>query len=147
MHRRSESVLAIAFRHDIRSLLHLWTGIAHGDAEPGARKHRDIVAAVADDRDFRRRNGQQLRELGEGVTLVGARTRDIEIIRLRAHDRRLSTQGDPQIRLALDERLRVLAHPDDLGDVEDIFEARDHGRPEFYGALLMLDIWRVGVAN
>ena len=61
--RVGEAFFAIAVRHEIRSLLHLRTGIAHGDAETAPLEHRDIVAAVADDGDFRQRNRQQLRDL------------------------------------------------------------------------------------
>jgi hypothetical protein len=50
--RASETILAIAFSYEIRCLLHLRTGITHGDAETTSRKHRDIIAAVADGGDF-----------------------------------------------------------------------------------------------
>ena len=50
--RASETILAIAFSYEIRCLLHLRTGITHGDAETTSRKHRNVIAAVADGGDF-----------------------------------------------------------------------------------------------
>ena len=58
LNRASETILAIAFRYEIRCSLHLRTGIAHGDAETTSRKHRDVIAAVADGGDFPQWNTQ-----------------------------------------------------------------------------------------
>ncbi len=41
--RVGESVFAVAVGHEIRRRAHRRTGIAHGDAEPAALEHRDIV--------------------------------------------------------------------------------------------------------
>ena len=84
--RVGEAILAIAVRHEIRCLLHLRTGIAHGDAQTAPLEHRDIVAAVADDGDLRQRNAQQLREFRQRVAFVGERMGDVEVVGLRTSD-------------------------------------------------------------
>ena len=52
----SETVFAVATGYKIGRPLHFATGIAHGDTETAALKHRDVVVPVADGDDLRQRN-------------------------------------------------------------------------------------------
>jgi hypothetical protein len=68
--RIGEAILLIAVGHEIRGPPHLRTGIAHRDGKTTPLEHGDIVAAIADDGDFRQRYSQQLRELRQCDALV-----------------------------------------------------------------------------
>ena len=105
--RVGEAFFAIAVRHEIRGLLHLRTGIAHGNAETTPLEHRDIVAAVADDGDLRQRNGQQLRDLRQCGAFVGERMGDVEVVGLRTGDGSIIGERGAHIALTPCEKLEI----------------------------------------
>ena len=113
--RVGEAFFAIAVRHEIRGLLHLRTGIAHGNAETAPLEHRDIVAAIADDGDLRQRNGQQLRDLRQCGAFVGERMGDVEVVGLRTSDGSIIGERGAHIALTPCEKLEIPADADDLG--------------------------------
>jgi hypothetical protein len=146
--RVGEAVLAIAVRHEIRSPLHLRTGIAHRNAKTTPLEHRNIIAAIADDGDLRQRNSQQPREFRQCDPLVGKRMGNVEVVRLRTSNGSLISQRGSQISLTLCNELEVLADPDDLGGyVEDMSEIVDHRRSEPHRVFLEPDIRPVGVPH
>ena len=83
-----KAILIVAVGHEIRRALHIGISIAHRNAQPASFEHRDVVAAIADDGDLRGRDGEQLRQRGQRDALVGERMGEVEVVRLRAGDRR-----------------------------------------------------------
>ena len=130
------------------ALLHLRTGIAHGNAETAPLEHRDIVAAIADNGDLRQRNGQQLRDFRQCGAFVGERMGDVEVVWLRTSDGSIIGERGAHIALTPCEKLEIPADADDLGStIEGGFEVLDDLRPKSHRPLLEADIRRVGVAH
>jgi hypothetical protein len=136
--RVGEAILAIAVRHEIRFSLHLRTGIAHGDAETAPLEHRDIIAAVADDGDFRQRNSQQLRDLRQCDTLVGERVGDVEVVGLRTDDGSAVSRARPAhcARTAREARNSLLTPTILAAASRAESEILDDCRPESHRAFL-----------
>src|ERR1700688_1613199 len=80
--RVGEAIVAIAVGHKIRSLPHLLTRVAHGNAKTSPLEHRTIIATVTNDGNLRQRDSQQLRQLRQCDALVGKRMANVEIVRL-----------------------------------------------------------------
>src|SRR5665213_4005554 len=57
----SETFGLVAVGHRTCPRLYLVARIAHSDAKTSTLEHRDIIAAVTDDCNFRQRHAQQLR--------------------------------------------------------------------------------------
>ena len=70
--RVSEIIFAIAVRHEIRSPPHLRTGIAHCNAKTTLLEYRDIIAAIADDGDLRKRNSQSVASSDNATPLLAS---------------------------------------------------------------------------
>src|SRR5664279_4521841 len=113
--RIGEAIVVIALSHEVRGPLNRRTGVAHGNAETASLEHRDVIAAVANDRDLRKRNRQQLRYLRQRDAFVGERMGDVKVVRLRARHSRLIGKHGPRVALAPREDLEFLADADDLG--------------------------------
>ena len=132
-----KAVLAVGIGHEVRRALHLRIAIAHRNAQAAALEHRDVVAAITDDRDLVFRNAQQLRKLGQCDALVGERVGEVEVVRLRAGDRRPIRQREVGVLLQPGQEIEILADRHDLGDrVERAVKILDDDRRVPDGMLL-----------
>ena len=104
--------------------------LPHGNRQPRHRKHRRVVATIANHRRLLQRHAQVLGQRLQCLTLVGQHRRYIQVNRLRTRDLRQALHLGLQQRFQLNQPLRVEAGGNDLVDAVQVgFEALHDHRP------------------